>query len=209
MRAALSWMSAGLLTVAFFGAAQPSLFGQDPAKPEAKTQLKSKVFRLNHCDPDEIMQILQTLMDANEQPFSANPQAPGAGAPGADGIPSFPYQLAADARTRSVVIRATEKNLRLAADLVAVLDLPEGKPLPEVKSLKTFQLKHANAEELANVLQTLQLEAKIMALGNAKMLVVAGPEAAMKEVADLVKDLDIPTPPDKQRKLLGAPTGAM
>jgi hypothetical protein len=36
-------------------------------------------------------------------------------------------------------------------------------------------------------------------------LIVAGSEDAMKEVADLVKDLDIPTPPEvkpeEQRKL--------
>src|SRR5262245_18991264 len=104
------------------------------------------------------------------------------------------YQVAVDKRTRSLVVRASEKNLQLAADLVAVLDLPKNKPLPEVKSLKVFPLKHADAEELMSTLQALGLEARMVALGEAKMLIVAGPEEAMKEVGDLVKDLDVPAP---------------
>src|SRR5262249_17137384 len=87
---------------------------------------------------------------------------------GFGGPPSF--QVSVDSRTRSLVVRASEKNLQLTADLISVLDLPKNKPMPEVKSLKVFTLKHADAEELMNTLQTAGVEARMVALGEAKML---------------------------------------
>jgi len=234
-RGLLSWktLMAMLLAFAFLGAAVPNLVGENPPKPQV---LKSKVFRLQYCDPNDVMEIYQGLMDENEtplpmQPLPMNPQgqlggqlglggggalglAGGIGGLGALGIGGglggmgapVQNQVTVDNRTRSLIVRATEKNLQLATDLVAVLDLPKDKPLPQVKSLKAFQLKHADAEELLGVLQNLETDARMTALGEAKMLIVAGPDASMMEIADLVKELDVPTPPQlkpsEERKLL-------
>ena len=234
-RALLSWKSLaiGLLALVFLGAAVPTLVGENPPK---QPPLKAKVFRLNHCDPTEIEQVLQGLLDPSDPPMSAagimGPQVPAGAVPGPGGFagvggigglgalgiggfgggtPSF--QVSVDSRTRSLVVRASEKNLQLTADLIAVLDLPKNKPVPEVKSLRVFTLKHAEAEELMNTLQAAGVEARMVALGEAKMLVVAGTEEAMKEVGDLVKDLDVPTPPEpkpeEQRRLFGGKDGGV
>lgn len=121
------------------------------------------------------------------------------------------FQVSVDARTRSVIVRASPKNLQLTADLISVLDLAKGKAMPEVKTLKALPLKHADAGEIMNALQNAGVEARMVALGEAKMLVVAGSDEAMKEVADLVKDLDVPTPPElkpeEQRKLFSDMNG--
>jgi len=239
-RGMISWktLMAALLAVAFVGAAVPSLVGDDTKPPV----LKSKVFRLKYCDPNEMMTVLNGLLDENDppqQPMGGNPAGlpglpgggmlgVGGGGPGAlgggglgalgvggGGLGGFggmgpQTQVTVDMRTRSLIVRASEKNLQLAADLVAVLDLPKDKPLPSVKSLKVFQLKHAEAEELVQVLQNLEPEARMIALGEAKLMIVAGPDAAMKEIADLVKHLDVPAPevkPEEQRKLLKEPKG--
>jgi hypothetical protein len=247
IRALLSWkaLACGLLAFAFLGAAVPSLVGENQPKPPL---LKAKVFRLTYCDPSEIEQVLQTLLDPNDPPMAlagmpgippgvgvpGTPAAPGvgmlgiggvggagqlgavgfsgAGAVGFGGIGGTPaYQVSVDARTRSLIVRASDNNLRLTADLISVLDLPKSKPMPEVKTLKALPLKHADAEEIMNTLQMAGVEARMVALGEAKMLVVAGSEDAMKEAAELVKELDVPAPPEQkpeeQRKLFGDPNG--
>jgi type II secretory pathway component GspD/PulD (secretin) len=235
-RSLLSWkaLALAMLAFVFLGAAVPTLVGENPAQPPA---LKAKVFRLKYCDPNEMEQVLQSLLDPNDpSPMPLNLPGPGGppmggvgmlgvggvgvgapgipggglGALGVGGIGGFggmpgAFQVSIDPRTRSVIVRASDKNLQLTADLISVLDLPKGKAMPEVKTLKALSLKHADAGEIMNALQAAGVEARMVALGEAKMLVVAGPEDAMKEVADLVKDLDVPTPPElkpeEQRKL--------
>jgi hypothetical protein len=221
-RALLSWKSllVVLLSFAFLGAAVPNLVGENPPKSPV---LKAKVFRLKYCDPSEIMEILNGLIDENDPPpppLPMNFQQPmggalgiGGGIGGIGGMTGFggnplgpQNSVTVDTRTRSLVVRLSDKNLQLATDLVASLDLPKDKPLPEVKSLKVFQLKHADAEDLLKVLQEVNQDVKMMALGEAKMVIVASSEAVMKEIAELVKDLDVeavPEPkPEEQRKLL-------
>ncbi|HEV3146939.1 MAG TPA: secretin N-terminal domain-containing protein [Gemmataceae bacterium] len=238
IRALLSWKSlaAALLATIFLATAVPPLIGENPPKPPL---LKAKVFQMNYCDPTEMEQVLQGLLDPNDPPqlqagpAPMNPPMPGAGiagfpgpggigmmaAPGGfgalgfGGITGMPtaYHVTVDSRTRSLVVRASEKNLQLTADLISVLDLPKGKPMPEVRTLKALPLKHADAGELQNTLQATGIEARMVGLPEAKLLVVAGTEEAMKEVADLVKDLDAPTPPELKpeqlRKLFSDPNG--
>lgn len=177
------------------------LFGQPP-KTDVKL-IQTKVFRLNHCDADEFRQVLESILDpVPPMPPMPPPAVPGTpvggfgvlgfGGAGFGGeVPAF--HIVVEQRTRSVIVRGTEKNVRLAAEVVAVLDQPPNKPLPEVKGLRALPLKHASADELTQTLQELMLEARIVPLAAAKMILVAGEEASMKEVTDLIKDLDVPT----------------
>jgi len=221
------------------------LFGQPPAKNESKIQ--TKVFRLSHCDAEEVRQVLEGILDPNEPqpptgapaipggpgaaappgaagPFPGGPGAPGGFAPmpggggfgfgggmlgfgGAIGSgPGLGFQIAVESRTRAVIVRGSEKNIRLAGELVSVLDLPEGKPLPEVKGLRALPLKHALADDLVATIQELIDDARIVSLPAAKMVIVSGEEDTIKEISDIIKELDVPTAkelkPSEKRKLI-------
>jgi hypothetical protein len=104
------------------------------------------------------------------------------------------------------------KELQIAADLFKLLDTPRDQPLPESKSLRAFPLKHAGASELAALAGELEIGAAILALDEAKLLVVVGPADAVRELAELVNSLDAPTKkapdPEKRKKLFQAENGA-
>ena len=95
--------------------------------------------------------------------------------------------------------------MQLAADLFAVLETPAGNPPPRVKSLQAFALRHTNADELHGVVTQLDLGVRIVALAGAKLLIAAGPEDTLKELAELVQALDVPAvkppKPKEQKKL--------
>jgi hypothetical protein len=100
----------------------------------------------------------------------------------------------ADVRTRSLIVRGTAKDLQLAADVVAVLDTAEDKPLPGVTSFKPFRLKHADAVDFVGILQALDPNPayRVVPVGRMKILLATGTDEQMKELAEAVKELDIP-----------------
>ena len=198
--------------------------GPTPPQP-AKSNVKAKVFRLAHTDPEEVREILDSLLEFHAPPQPAQPPAffggPGPGgapglAPGGlgqlgigggfGGNPMVPtYTTAIDARTRALIVRGTEKDLQIATDLVSVLDLAKDKTAPEVKSLRVVELKNAEAAQLIETLEALNLDARIVPAPMAKLLIITGTEAGMKEAGELIKDLDVVTPkpkPDEERRLL-------
>jgi hypothetical protein len=184
--------------------------------------LRIRVFRLSHREPEEIQQILAALLEVqpswgrgrgSSRGMAAGgmmPGAPGGLAAGrglasqslsggmmgsaVGGSPSS-WRLAVDPRTRSIIVRGTERDLETVADVVALLDLPPGKPLPKVKNLHAYRLRHANAEELTQVLQTLDLAVRIVPMPQANLLIMAGSEEAMKEIASVIEELDVERKP--------------
>jgi hypothetical protein len=58
-------------------------------------------------------------------------------------------RFAVDARTRTFLARGPERELQIVTDLITVLNTAPGKPLPKVKSLHVFKLKHAMPEDVA------------------------------------------------------------
>ena len=119
--------------------------------------------------------------------------APGAGAPsgpGAEGV-SPDWRLTVDERTRSIIIRGSRQDLRRAAEVIALLDLPAGKAAPKTKNMQAFKLKHAEAAKIAAILDELGLDARVLALEGTNRVIVAGSEAAVKEAADLIEQLDV------------------
>jgi beta-lactamase regulating signal transducer with metallopeptidase domain len=101
------------------------------------------------------------------------------------------WRLAVVDRSRSLIVRGTEKDLQIASDLVAVIDLPANAPVPKVSSLLAFRLKHANAQELSEALQTLELDVQFMPFNKTNTLIIAGPEGTMKEVGEVIEALDV------------------
>lgn len=201
----LAGLAVGVLTAVALARAA---WADNPVAPKGKETLKTdksrtKVFRLTRTEPGEVKQVMDDLLDHIDPPPLPTPMPPvpagGFGGIGGGGMPPS-FAVAIDGRTKSLVVRGTEKHLAMAADLVAVLDHAPGKEPPEVKSLRAVVLKHAKPEELAGVLEALDLDVRVVALPAAKMLVFTGSETVMKDIADLIKDLDVTANSDGKKE---------
>jgi type II secretory pathway component GspD/PulD (secretin) len=211
---------------------QPQTKTKGPST-DASSSLVTRVFTLKHTEPAEVVQAINMFLASVA---ALNPPAPGAGAPAGAGprpqlVPSFipggpgggsggvggfaggappgpahESRIFLDERTGSIVVRGPDSEVQVAADLVTLLDSPADAPLPDVKSMKAFTLKHATANSIAELANTLNLHVAVLPLDEAKLLVVAGPSEAMRELGDLVKTLDVPAPkagPLLRKKLFG------
>ena len=67
----------------------------------------------------------------------------------------------------------------------------------KLKNLRTFKLKNANVINVGQIVQQLGLNVNVSILEKSQMLVVHGSEAALKEVADLIAELDVEGKPIK------------
>jgi type II secretory pathway component GspD/PulD (secretin) len=106
--------------------------------------------------------------------------------------PEQGWNFTVDRRTNSLIVRGTQHDLQVAADLAAVLDAPPGSALPPVKSLRGFRLKFASPREVADILRQLNLhDARVVALEKSSLLLVMASDADLDEIGDLVKDLDV------------------
>ena len=193
----------------------------EPVKPEIKTEKPAtiEVYKVKHADLSDAQQAFTMLVSKTRTPIRRGTSGPGGtkGGPGGkaggtgtrplpddvtpfdpDGTvmpaPATVARALGDPRTRSLIVRGTEKDQQLAADLIAVLDTPEGKPLPEVKALKAFRLQHLDPDDLTSMLQTLdpRMTYRLAPIGRLKLLLATGTEEQMKELTDAVKKLDIP-----------------
>ncbi|HZY90295.1 MAG TPA: M56 family metallopeptidase, partial [Gemmataceae bacterium] len=192
---------------------------QEKAKVEAdikRMQSRSiRVFRLKHAKPEEVRQVLESLLGGASGTFGAGPMmgpggpgmpgmmggkggrgpmGPGMGGPpgmmagpgGAGGNEDTLWRVTVDERTRSLIVRGSRHDLQLAADLVAVLDQAGGKAVPKVSNLHAFKLKYAHAPRLAQILDDLGVKARVVPLQKANILIVTGPAEAVKEISDLI-----------------------
>jgi beta-lactamase regulating signal transducer with metallopeptidase domain len=121
------------------------------------------------------------------------------GGPGGGGSMESPRlvngSVAVDKRTHSLIIRGTDRDLQIAADLVAVLDLEKDKPVPKVESLRAFNLRHARAKDIADVLRNLNLNAAFAFPPKSNLVIVIGSEAEMKEIGEVIDALDVEVKP--------------
>ena len=179
----------------------PGVAGKDKKSETA-------IFRFKLCDPEEVKEALARLLQRDDADGAAPPVfgALGPVMPGPVEAGDEPQlHLVVDPRTRSLLIRGTAIEVQVAKDLVAVLETPANKPVPKVKSLEAFQLKHADADELANVIQELGVKVQMVAMPMAKLLVVAGRPEELRSIRQVVEQLDVVAPeepaPKERRKL--------
>src|SRR5262249_31682220 len=99
-----------------------------------------------------------------------------------------------------VVVRGSDRHLNVAADLVAVLDRPANAPLPKLQVVKAFALKHATAEELTEVINSLSFDDAKLASPDERLLLLVAPDDVAKAVADWGKELDVPGKDDPNLK---------
>ena len=109
-------------------------------------------------------------------------------------------RMAVDERTNSLVVRGSDAELRNVADIIAAVDVTDNKTATKLKNLRTFKLKHANVDQVAQIVQELDLNVKVSVLPSAEMLVVTGTEAALKEAGELIEELDVEGKPVKDIK---------
>lgn len=187
---------------------------------KALKEKQIRVFRLKHVKPEEVREAVENLLGAPPSrpkgggggmmmgPMGPGMMAPGSGGKmppmmrgagepihpppgvGAEGV-SPDWRLTVDERTRSIIIRGSRQDLRRAAEVIALLDLPAGKAAPKSKNMQAFKLKHAEAAKIAFILDELGLDARVLALEGTNRVIVAGTEAALKEAADLIEQLDV------------------
>jgi hypothetical protein len=125
--------------------------------------------------------------------FGAAPQFGGIGCfLGSGGNVTPVWRATAQARTRAVIVRGSDRHLNVAADLVALLDRPASAPLPKLQVVQAFALKHATAEEVAEVINALSFDDVKLATPDERLLALIAPDDVVKSVAELVKELDVP-----------------
>src|SRR5262249_44773168 len=87
--------------------------------------------------------------------------------------------------------------------------------MPKLKNVRSFKPRHASVEELAQVLNALEINARVVPVPKAHLLVVSGDEDVLKEIADVVEALDVEDrgtsdkpPLDKRKGDISAPAEA-
>jgi hypothetical protein len=102
----------------------------------------------------------------------------------------FPCYFAIDQRTRSLIVRGTEKDLQAVADFVAILDLPDDKPIPKLKNVHAFKLRFARPSDVNDVLKQLNIDVLVAQIPKSNILLVNGPDSAIKEATEIIETLD-------------------
>jgi hypothetical protein len=194
-------------------------------KQEAAAGPRIKIFRLKYRDALEVANVLKRFlalqaavpagamgmgpMGPGGMPGMGGGMTPGGkgggmmGGPGGmmgGGTPGRTWSVAADQRANCVIVRGTEHDLQVAADLVATLDVAEGKPAPQSRNLRVIRLRFADANEVAQVLEQLHVEANVVPAPKAHAVIVSGPPAALKEVGEVIEALDVEGKPDASKE---------
>jgi len=114
--------------------------------------------------------------------------------------PNTSWRIAVDERTNTLVVRGSESDLRTIGEIVAAIDVADNKTATKLKNLRTFKLKHADVNQVSQIVQDLELSVRVSILPSSEMLVITGGENALKEVADLIDELDVEGKPTKEIK---------
>jgi hypothetical protein len=160
-----------------------------PDKSKIKPVVKPKAdavgvqtFDLVRADPEEVRMTITKVIPPR---------------PGNQGL-----RLAVDARTKTLFARGTAKELEAVADIVAILDTPAGKPLPEGKGIRVVRLEHVKVNDVVSVLTGLGLQAPV-ALPKLNALILPEGDEAAKDVRTVVEKLDVKTPLTRTKPVKG------
>jgi hypothetical protein len=135
--------------------------------------------------------------------FAGSPNAGALGALGVSGMPAglgltqpaAKWRMVTDERTHSLIFRGSPENAQTVSEIVALADLGAGDPLPKVQRVAAFQLKHAQAGPLVEKLNQLELDVRLGSLEPSNIVIAIGSAAAKKELAELIKALDVELKP--------------
>lgn len=110
---------------------------------------------------------------------------------GFPGGPPRSWRLAADQRTRCLIVRGTEQDIRTVSELLALFDVADDGAVPRLKNYRIFRLRYANANEVAQLVNALEIAAFVVPAPQARMVIVSGPESALKELGEVIEAVDV------------------
>jgi hypothetical protein len=99
-------------------------------------------------------------------------------------------RLAVDGRTRTLFARGLPDHLDSLAAIVAVLDAPADKPLPESKGFRVIRLKNGKVNEVLQILNGLGSPTQAVALPKLNALIVPDGDASAKDIEVIIGKLD-------------------
>jgi type II secretory pathway component GspD/PulD (secretin) len=163
----------------------------DKAPTVKAESLQVKAFALKSADPDEMRQVLTHVLSAATSKAGVRPVnhvAPAGTGP----------RIATDTRSRTIFVRGTDRELKLASEVVSVLEGPSATPGSDNKDFSVIRLHHAKVDEASQVLSTLGLNSAALVLKKANALVVVpSAEVSVADVREVVERLDVPEPPTR------------
>ncbi|MCB1124989.1 MAG: hypothetical protein KDM81_00725, partial [Verrucomicrobiae bacterium] len=151
----------------------------------------TRVYRLQHADTDEVIQVLQSALDAVSSGGRSYYYGYRYGGGQGDTIKVSP----ADS-LKAIVVQASTEKQQQVADLIALLDVEDAEG---ASVLRTVQLKQANADELAQAVTQILSPydwrgdppaVRVTPVSASKTLLVKGPQAEVERVVTLIEQLD-------------------
>ncbi len=171
-RAALATsMTASRLTLA--GSPTTTLdFTTSVARPES--ELKTRIFRLNYAQPDDITKTLSTLFE---------------------GEMGKTFRLVPDPRTKSIILRAGPEKTEEIALILRELDVEQA-DVVQAERIRIVPLQFAEAAEVAKTLNTLFAEqapsnVKIVPIERTNSLIIQSSNSKLAEIMDVFHRLDV------------------
>jgi type II secretory pathway component GspD/PulD (secretin) len=118
------------------------------------------------------------------------PRVGGPGVSSATPTPGSSCYFAIDQRTRSLIVRGTEKDLQVVGEFVAMLDLPDDKPIPKLKNVHAFKLRFTKPDDVIGVLRALNIDVLVAQIPKSTIVLLNGPDSAIKEATEIIEALD-------------------
>ncbi len=182
-------------------AATPEQFTQiDQLIKELRTSvevaMEVRTFALKHCDPDQMVQLLETMLQEPGSSSSFRGYRYGSWGPRSYSTGSEKLRIATAPAQNAVVIQGPPDKLRLAENLIQTLDQEKTEGS---STIRTVHLKQAQADAVAeSVNRTLSGRSQrtqgrrttVTAVGASNSLLIDGPSEEVEEVLQIIQDLD-------------------
>ena len=78
----------------------------------------------------------------------------------------------------------------MVSEFVAILDLPDDKPIPKLKNVHAFKLRFAKPSDVNEVLKALNVDVLVAPIPKSNILLLNGPDSAIKEATEIIEALD-------------------
>lgn len=169
----------------------------DDLRAAAAVASQIRTFRLEHADPTQVVDVLQSMLlgEASQRWRGSRGWRGGTG--------SGEVRVAAAPALNAVVVQGSPEKLALATQLIRTLDAPRSE---ETSGIQTVRLEKAQPEAVATaVMQTLTAQSppntpprvSVTAVPGGRSLLLSGPEAEVRQVATLIRELDQDSPSDR------------
>ena len=149
---------------------------QAPAGAQPEEPIRMKIYALEHADPREVASLLSHSLQLN--------------------------RVGSDQASRSVIVTAPERMFAGVEELIAAIDVPPRTPaakeLAEEMWTKVYALKHADSDNVANLLSRSLRLRTVASDKSSRSVVVTAPKRLVAEVERLLDAIDVRAPAPKE-----------